>query len=121
METRVTVVQTQRVVMNERGSWTFLDILDHAPICIETDMDITSEVAVSAEECGVTVVTWETFDNTCYIQAVTESLQQLDHFMAWCSDNSVPYIHDLLDVHSANFPETLNKYIMWLWQSGLQR
>ena len=41
--------------------------------------------------------------------------------MAWCSNNSAPYIHDLVDVHSANFPETLNKYIMCLRQSGLQR
>ena len=94
---------------------------DHAPICIGTETEVTPEVAVSAEVCSVTATTWETFDNTCYIQAVTESLQQLEHFMTWCSNNSATYIHDLVDVHSANFPDTLNKYIMWLRQSGLQR
>jgi hypothetical protein len=38
--------------------------VDHIPICIGAVTEITPEVAVSAKVFGVTVITWETFDNT---------------------------------------------------------
>jgi hypothetical protein len=94
---------------------------DHGPIFIESDTESPPEAeqVISEMEQRVITSSWENFENTCYIEAVTKCLHQLDYFTTWFSDNSVPHLCDLSDATPADFP--VNKYVTGLRQNGLQR